>query len=519
MAGAPSLAGRSPQAGPGMSAQHEPHNHAASDPTADEDPLLVARRRVDALQAEAHRIRAELARIEARREDRIADGLEGRVSSDANPSVASPPQFQNRPATPPEAAHRPTPRLLRIDAGDEAHPLAETPERHPLPGTPQRPLLPAPSLAVEAKRTLRAKRKKRGPALQRSPLAISSSLHAVLIALMGMGSYTVIQNPPPVFLGELLEGEGSLEDFRMLEELEEIETAPIDQQELELPTPTELPTDLQELSELESSETVSEVASPFEAPGPGAAGELEGLGSLEMLSAVELQPSGAALGGGGTGGGLGGGGTGSGRGARVGRTSFFGRGAAAQQVVFVVDNSASMVEGRMETALFELSKSIGALDSRQSFYVLFYADRAIPMFHPNPTQSLVPATLENKARLLQWLETTQIGPGNFQSQIEALEIAARLRPQVIYMLTDGDIRSSRAREYLLQPGRFGAPLHVFGMTVETAEQHALLVSIAQAQQGQYQPVAINPQAAQRARARPLPRYREPGGWGGAPAPR
>lgn len=71
-----------------------------------------------------------------------------------------------------------------------------------------------------------------------------------------------------------------------------------------------------------------------------------------------------------------------GRRAKPNSTEFFGTEAVGDRIVFLVDNSGSMKQGRMETTVLELLRSIDAMTKDQSIYIVFYSDEAYPMFYP-----------------------------------------------------------------------------------------------------------------------------------------
>jgi hypothetical protein len=191
--------------------------------------------------------------------------------------------------------------------------------------------------------------------------------------------------------------------------------------------------------------------------------------------------------------------------------NFFGTEARANRIVFVVDNSNSMDEGRFETALTELARSVEALAPTQSFYVIFYSDTAYRLFHPHPEDALVPATPQNKARLRAWLGTAEMCVGG--RLVDAFEIAAELRPQVVYLLSDGVI-GSYPISYLTQQRDWRFTVHTVGMTVPDREAAENLVAIAEANDGVFRAVGVSPLAQELARRRPVRKNRTRGPvWG------
>ncbi len=91
-------------------------------------------------------------------------------------------------------------------------------------------------------------------------------------------------------------------------------------------------------------------------------------------------------------------------------TSFFGIKGQGKKFCFIVDNSKSMTGARFRTALAELVYSVEKLQADQVFYVCFFSDGAYPMFFPNITKEMIPATAENKAKFREWLRFVDLGP-------------------------------------------------------------------------------------------------------------
>jgi hypothetical protein len=113
--------------------------------------------------------------------------------------------------------------------------------------------------------------------------------------------------------------------------------------------------------------------------------------------------------------------------------SFFGIETPARSIGFVVDRSGSMGHSRMERAKTELIESILQLAPEQRFYVTFFSDDQYPM--SEPPRDLVPASLEEKTRLFQWMNTIHAGGGT-QPEPSLLMIA-EMKPEAIFLLSDG----------------------------------------------------------------------------------
>ncbi len=166
----------------------------------------------------------------------------------------------------------------------------------------------------------------------------------------------------------------------------------------------------------------------------------------------------------------------------------------------------------METAFLELIASIRALKADQMFYVVFYSDQAYPMFHPEGVNEMVPATREHKQQLEAWLATVELCTGGELN--DAVDLAAKLEPAAMYVLSDGDIYESRVRRLIETAAERQFPIHTLGMTVRNRDDAANLVAIAEAHGGSFATVGVHSKAVQMSRARPIRYNREPGEvWG------
>jgi hypothetical protein len=274
--------------------------------------------------------------------------------------------------------------------------------------------------------------------------------------------------------------------------------------ESELDTPTELPADVAVDVPLESLVEPAELSN------------VNVLGQMLSVSAESLM---AAVPGGGEGDGKGEGAASAAGGAAKpgggpGKVSFFGAEAEAERIVFVVDNSGSMQHGRMQVTLLELAASIRRLSESQHFYVVFFSDQAYPMFFPKNVMETLPATQENKKAAMQWLRTVEMCLGG--RLLDAMDFAIALKPDVVFLLTDGDIRSPRVIERMTAKDAWGFPIHTLGMGARTPQHAQILQAIADSSGGTARPVFADPSAVARARAKPIPYHNRPGAvWGSA----
>lgn len=117
------------------------------------------------------------------------------------------------------------------------------------------------------------------------------------------------------------------------------------------------------------------------------------------------------------------------------KASFYGAPAQGNRFAFIVDNSNSMVNGKMLTTIDQLLRTVRGLTKEQEFYVIFYSDTAYPMFYPNSESAWVTANKENKQRLYDWLQTIELCSGGHLE--EALALAFQLEPDSIFLVGDG----------------------------------------------------------------------------------
>ena len=122
-----------------------------------------------------------------------------------------------------------------------------------------------------------------------------------------------------------------------------------------------------------------------------------------------------------------------------GRTSLFGIVAEGYKFVYAFDRSGSMGgSGRssLKAVKAELIKSLKNLDSVHQFQIIFYNQRPA-VFHPTGTPGRLSfATKRNKERVRRFIDSISAEGGT--AHVEALRMAIRLQPDVIFFLTDAD---------------------------------------------------------------------------------
>ncbi len=140
------------------------------------------------------------------------------------------------------------------------------------------------------------------------------------------------------------------------------------------------------------------------------------------------------------------------------QTSFFGVRSQGQFFVYVIDCSGSMGdELRLARAKAELMRSVQALSWPQRFLVIYFNDRAWPMCDGMP----LTASTDSKARLRSWSQ--QIDADGETDPRGALRMALGMRPDAVYLLTDGEFPEGTAAAIApLNPRRI--PVHCIGVS-------------------------------------------------------
>jgi hypothetical protein len=121
------------------------------------------------------------------------------------------------------------------------------------------------------------------------------------------------------------------------------------------------------------------------------------------------------------------------------RTSLFGVVGEGYKFVYVFDRSGSMGgSGRsaLRAVKAELLRSLANLDSIHQFQIIFYNEQPIAFNPTGVPGRLAFATQQNKDRAIRFIETIKADGGTAHE--EALKLAIRLQPDVIFFLTDAD---------------------------------------------------------------------------------
>jgi len=169
--------------------------------------------------------------------------------------------------------------------------------------------------------------------------------------------------------------------------------------------------------------------------------------------------------------GAGGGGAG-GKGA-----SFFGLEAHGRKFVFVVDRSGSMAGAKLERAKAELIRSVRALERGSTFYTLFFntAHKAMP------ARDLVRATEGNKRKHFAWV--SDIHAGGSTDPTSAMKLALSLKPDVIWLLSDGIFHAQAA--VVIKGANPRQKVQIHTIAFYSREGEVVLRRIAEENRGRY----------------------------------
>jgi hypothetical protein len=376
-------------------------------------------------------------------------------------------QFSRGPESPLESSSHPLSTLDRLDTNRDQPIRINCPHKR-LPDES-----PIPIVVLGATDSLR---RPSGKSYRRStrPALMSVALHAVVLLLclpltfatLTENSFSLLASPPEKFDDTTTE----------LTEIE-IEATPANDLELQNVLPDQAAFNLTN-SLLDDVTPMDAVAASYEAAKFGQADLMPS--DLGTLMAGAGEPDGGQAGG------------------PPGSAVFFGARSLGDRFVFIVDNSSSMKNGRLEGAIGELVNSVAAMSRRQWFYVIFVSDQPYPMFYPEAAPALLPATDENKKRLGEWLTKVRLASGKNREIIKAMDLAASLEPHAVFLLWDGDMRYSAdvrrdVLTHLTRPNEWRFTIHTLGMGIESLDSEHDLRAIASAHGGTFQRVDLPPQ--------------------------
>lgn len=255
---------------------------------------------------------------------------------------------------------------------------------------------------------------------------ISTTAHVVCLLMLGLFT---LSHPKPkdqlAFTASVAEAsEATVESFT----IEVTQEMP----DVAEPTPTETAADVSPLGTLQMAEVTLDLPTTAASPLTSA---MSGETSSESMKLAE-----AAV-----------------KGDTPSKVQFAGLDGGGNHFVYLVDSSNSMK--KFNEARTELLRSIDSLKPDQRFYVVFYDENPKFMRVTNPSQvepASVYATPENKQAFRRWAMTIQQERG--KSPPDVLKFAFKLRPDVIFLLSDGEFSAQTEtviRENNLQENLFG----------------------------------------------------------------
>ncbi len=310
---------------------------------------------------------------------------------------------------------------------------------------------------------------------------VSAIAHMIALLILGLITLTVQQEPPEM----ALIANNDAASTEPIEELQ-LDAEPVEMEQLDVqPAMSDLPDPgaiaLGEIAAASETLSTTGIGAMNDSP----VGEIGALFGTEGNGMAE-----AGLG--------------------MGGATFFGVKTSGRRFVFVVDNSNSMGQGRFETAVAEIINAVGRLDRKQFFYVVFYSDTAYPLFYPQSSPRMVPATDKNKEMLVNWLSTVQMC---LQTRgEEAMQLALSLQPDALYLLGDGAFTDKTIEKTMaLDMPRLTIHTLGFGMKPHDAKAFGKL---AERFNGTFTDVVVPPAMVQLDQRLQRPRNREQNGpWG------
>jgi hypothetical protein len=298
------------------------------------------------------------------------------------------------------------------------------------------------------------------------------STMAHVVGLLALGLFT-LANPKPkdqlAFTASVSEASETVVESVTIESAEEMP-------DVSEPTPTETAADVSPLGTMRMAEVSLDLPTAVAPPMTTA---MSGEMSSESMKLAKSSVKGDTL----------------------SKVQFAGLDGGGNHFVYLVDSSNSMK--KFNDARTELLRSIDSLKPDQRFYVVFYDENPKYMRVTSPSQSdssSVYATPENKQAMRRWAMAVQQARG--QSPPDVLKFAFKLRPDVIFLLSDGEFTAQTEtviRENNRQENLFGesGPISIIHTirypgvsTTEGRQAEVQMQRIAAENGGQYRNVEI-----------------------------
>jgi hypothetical protein len=131
------------------------------------------------------------------------------------------------------------------------------------------------------------------------------------------------------------------------------------------------------------------------------------------------------------------------------KSKIFGEGSNVKSVIYVCDGSGSMVGGKDQTLRVELKNAVAHLAPIQAFNILIFQVNKVTgaQYYSPSGDKLIMATPSNQNNIFRFLDR-QLTFSRETNPMPALEAAFREKPQLIYLLTDGDFNDPSADQVL-----------------------------------------------------------------------
>lgn len=187
------------------------------------------------------------------------------------------------------------------------------------------------------------------------------------------------------------------------------------------------------------------------------------------------------------------GGGGAGGGAEV---RFFGSAGKGRRIGYAVDSSGSMLAaGRLIRARAELARSIGSLPDYVSVCIAFFSEDCVtpppPVVGGEDIRGFVKARPEKTDALRAWMQTVSAKGGTRPSRAIRHLFNYRDPPDVIFLLSDGEINEEEVEAILsINRARGPAPIHCILFNAGDSDQGQSLQRIAQETGGTFRRTAM-----------------------------
>ncbi len=127
------------------------------------------------------------------------------------------------------------------------------------------------------------------------------------------------------------------------------------------------------------------------------------------------------------------------QGTRKSGSQFFGIESGGQKFVFVIDCSNSMRGAKWRRACKELLAAIESFSEDHEYYVIFFDNQPHMMFSQKLDKvAMANGGKESFKKLRRWISSVRLG--SWTRPYTSLQVAMKLEPDAIYLLSDGEIQ-------------------------------------------------------------------------------